>query len=200
MYPGRNAVVSIPTWISIIVGLSLVACVSGSSRIGDRYYDSERYVEAAAAYETYLDEGFESRDEEALTLFRLGLIYSRAESSLYDPTRSIGLLEQSLELRPDSAYNLEARLILELVEDVARLEGEVEDRKRRIEFLFAELSEMQEEVEKVEGQVGARERTVETLSTEINGLRAQIDSLTLEVEQKEEELELLKAIDFETNR
>jgi chromosome segregation ATPase len=199
MYPDRRVSISITTWISI-VGLSLGACVSSSSRIGDRYYDSERYVEAAAAYETYLDEGVESRDDEAVTLFRLGLIYSRAESSLYDPARSMELLERSLELKPDSPYNLEARLILELARQVARLEREVVDRRRRIESLFSELSEMQEEVEKVEGQVGARQRTVETLSTEINGLRAQIDRLTLEVEQKEEELERLKAIDFETNR
>ncbi len=199
MCPDKTLLASLPTWISI-VGLTLVACVSGSPRIGDRYYDSERYVEAAAAYERYLDEGVESRDEEAVTRFRLGLIYSRSESSLYDPARAIDLLEKSLELRPDSSYNLEARLILELVQEVARLEGEVEDRRRRIESLFAQLGEMQEEVEKVEGQVGARERTVETLSAEISGLRAKIDSLILEVEQKEEELERLKAIDFETNR
>ena len=64
---------------------TLAACSSGSARVGNRYFDSERYVDAAEAYEEDLNEGIETREEEALTLFRLGLIYARDESSLYDP-------------------------------------------------------------------------------------------------------------------
>lgn len=75
--------------------LTLAACTSGSVRIGDRYFDSERYVEAAAAYEEYLHDGTETREQEALTLFRLGLIYARSESSLYDrPVSNSGRLRQ----------------------------------------------------------------------------------------------------------
>jgi chromosome segregation ATPase len=155
-------------------------------------------VEAAAAYEEYLHDGTESRDQEALTLFRLGLIYARSDSSIYDPSRSVEMLSRSLELVPDSSFNLEARLILGLEREAVQLRVDVVERRQRIENLFAELSELQEQIEKAEGQAGAREEKVDTLSTQISNLRRQIESLMREVEGKEEELERLKAIDFDS--
>jgi chromosome segregation ATPase len=157
-------------------------------------------VDAAEAYEEDLNEGIETREEEALTLFRLGLIYARDESSLYDPSRSVEMLSRCLEVEPDSAFELQARLLLGLEQEVVRLRVDVAKRKQRIEILFTELSELQEKIERAEGQVGAREQKVDTLSDQIDSLRQKIDSLMREVEEKEVELERLKAIDLDSEQ
>jgi chromosome segregation ATPase len=184
----------------LLVCFILAACTSGSARPGDRYFDSERYVDAAEAYEEYLNEGIETREEEALTLFRLGLIYARNESSLYDPTRSVEMLSRYLEVDPSAPFELQARLILGLEQEVVQLRADVAKRKERIETLFSELSELQEQIERAKGQVGVREQKVETLSVQIDDLRQKIESLMREVEEKEVELERLKAIDFDSKQ
>ena len=181
----------------LVAGL-IASCTSTDVRLGDRYFDSARYVEAAAAYEEYLKQGIESRDDEALMSYRLGLIYAREDSSLFDPHRSAEMLSHSLELDKNSPYSLEAGVLLNLQKDVLDLRKEVTDRKARIETLFSELSGLQEQVEKAEGQAGVREKKVEVLSKQIGDLRHQIETLLSEVESKVEELERLKAIDFET--
>ena len=177
--------------------LPIVSCTSTDVRLGDRYFESGRYVEAAAAYEEYLKQGIDNRDSEALMSYRLGLIYARGGSSLYDPLRSVEMLSQSLELQRNSPYSLEAGLLLGFQQESLDLRREVSDRKARIEALFSELSALQEQVEKAEGQAGVREKKVELLSGQIGNLRQQIEALLSEVESKEEELERLKAIDFD---
>lgn len=185
---------------TLLVCFTLAACTSGSARLGDRYFESGLYVDAAEAYEEYLNEGIETREEEALTLFRLGLIYARDESPLYDPARSVEMLSRCLEVEPNAPFELQARLILGLEQDVVQLRGDVAKRKERIEVLFTELSELQEQIERAEGQVGAREQKVETLSAQIDNLRQKIESLLREVEEKEVELERLKEIDFDSKQ
>jgi len=175
----------------------LCACASGGARIGDRYFDEERYVEAAAAYESYLDEGVPNRADEALTRFRLGLIYARAFEPTFDPERAVLMLEESLELKPDSHYELQARVVLELSQNVATLQSQVEARKGRVETLFAEITAMQERIERAEGRAGKREIEVESLSKQVAKLRSEIGTLMIQVEEKEQELERLKAIDLD---
>ena len=175
----------------------LWACASSSARIGDLYFEQGRYVEAAAAYESYLSAEVPNRADEALTRFRLGLIYARASESSFDPMRAVAMLEESLELEPDSAYQLQARVVLQLSRSVATLQSQVEERKGRVETLFAEISAMQELIERAEGQAGKREIEVESLSQQIAKLRSEIDSLMSQVEEKEQELERLKAIDLD---
>ena len=176
-----------------------IGCASGPTRIGDRYFDSRRYVEAAAAYEQYLAEGVDKREERALILYRLGLIYARSESGIYDPGRSAVALRQSLEADPDSSFEMEAHLMLKLAETLSAYESEISSQRNRLDSLYSELSLLQEEIEQAEGRAGARERTVETLSAEIESLLRRIDDLTQEVETREEELERLKAIDLDSN-
>lgn len=177
-----------------------IACTTGGARIGDRYYEAERYVEAAAAYEEYLEAGLENRDDRALISFRLGLIYARRDSSTYLPERSTRLLEESLELDPDSAYSLQAELMLDQARRLGALETQIVERRGRVETLFAEITAMQERIERAEGRAGEREKEVAALSRQIARLRAEVDSLLHEVEERERELDRLKAIDFGSDR
>ena len=183
--------------VALACAWCLWACASGSARIGDRYFDEGRYVEAAAAYESYLDEEVSNRADEALTRFRLGLIYARAFEPTFDPIRAAALLERSLELKPESDYELQARVVLDLSRNVVSLRSQVEARKGRVETLFAEITAMQERIERAEGQAGKREIEVESLSKQIAKLRSEIGTLMSQVEEKEQELERLKAIDLD---
>lgn len=197
----------IPSWphrvrswsVLFSLALALMACQS-TTRVGDHYYSSGRYPEAAAAYQVYLDAGPADKEQTTQTLFRLGVIYATPGSAAYDPQRSVEILETLIRVYPGSSYTAEAVLLRNLQLAIGDLETEVTEDRVRLTELQVDLAERETELEGLEAQLAQRDEQVAALQETIPPLRFEIRELIRELAAKQQELEQLerlKAIDLE---
>lgn len=184
--------------LSAILGLplSVLAC-SSSQSVGDQHFESGLYVDAAAAYQAYLDNEPRDARQVARSMYRLGVIYGLPESPLYDPERSAEILDRLLKINPGGPYSSEAELIRQLQLQVVETREELAMDRQQIEELQGELEWMEVELEQARAELGEGAEQVATLSQQIESLRARIRVLSGELATKEQELERLKAIDLQ---
>lgn len=185
---------------TMLLLLLLMSGCQTSSRVGDRYYERGRLPEAAAAYEVYLDSQPSDTERTARTLLRLGVIFGTPGSAVYDPQRSVEMLDQLIHDCPRSVQVGEAVLLRQLQLKIIDLDaGIAADRLRLIE-LEAELAERENELTELGHQLGAKEDQILALEESIRPLRGEISDLIHELATKQaelEQLERLKAIDLD---
>lgn len=183
---------------AVTVTLLLVAMGCRSAPwIADHYFESGRYLEAAAAYRAYLAEQPDDAQRVARALFRLGLAHAVPDSPIYDPRQAVELLERLLIVDPDGPYGVEATLIRNLQRQVLSLIDEVDRRQLRIAELRAMLHGAQLDLQQAQSEFEERQETVEALTREIAALREQIRTVTAELASRQRELDRLKAIDLD---
>jgi uncharacterized alpha-E superfamily protein len=131
--------------------LFAAACASGL-READRSLASGDYLQAAAAYETYLERHPGAADADA-ALFHLALARTMPGSRVYDRSRAAATLEQLVRRHPASPYRAPADALLGLLaeldaaeltaarnaEHLARLEAESVESRRVHEEQIARL-------------------------------------------------------------
>lgn len=176
--------------------LSVLAC-SSSKSVGDEYFESRLYVDAATAYQAYLDNEPRDARRVARSLYRLGVIYALPESPLYDPERAAEILDRLLRINPGGPYSSEAELIRHLQLEVVKTRDELAMVRQQIEELRGELEAAELELEQTQAELGEGAEQVETLSEQIASLRGRIEVLSGKLAAKEQELERLKAIDLQ---
>jgi len=177
----------------VLVVSSLVACQS-STRLGDRYYANGRYAAAAAAYQVYLEADSTDKEQTTRMLFRLGVIYGTPGSSVYDPERSLEILDQLIDGYPGSPYNLEAVLLRNLQLSIQDLERELTADQVRLTELQVDLAQRESELADLGVQVDERDAQIVTLQESIPPLRIEIRELIHELASKQEELEQLERL------
>ena len=180
--------------------LLLASCVSVSfDGRADRAYRSGDLEAAARAYRQVVERAA-GGPREAHALYRLALIHSRPDSLLRDDARAAELLERILRDHPDSRYAPQARLILDLQRQAARLQKMSDELFASIQQLRAEaaraVTDLQQEMGRVEGEARAKQERIAQLERQLARLRDQLGGFNDEVTRLEEELRRLKEIDL----
>jgi len=178
-----------------LVAILLGSCAS-VERQADELFAAGEYVQAAQAYEAYLDSDPDFTPAVSTALYRLAVTYGSSSSPLYDPGRSMSLLQQLLAVDPNGEYSLAARLMLHQQKEIVSLSAVVTSRRDLIQTLIADLSRLQDDLSRTESEVGERNETVQALSVRIEHLRSEISRLSLQLSEREAELERLKEIDL----
>lgn len=180
---------------AVAVLFTFLACASVGT-VGDMYFESGRYREAVAAYESYLSTGSEDPERRSLTLYRLGVSYAVPGTPVHDPARSSSTLTRLLDVDPNGPYSVEARLLRDLQDETLAKRSLVDELRLEIAFLGDELDRLQGALATARSEKGEGEREVTELTDRIRGLRGEMSRLSGELEAAVEELERLKAIDL----
>jgi septal ring factor EnvC (AmiA/AmiB activator) len=182
----------------LVVSMSMLAWSCATvDRQADDLFAAGEYVQAARAYEAYLDADPESGPATSKALYRLAVTYGSASSSLYDPKKSVALLQELLSGDPDGEYSLAAEVMLQQQKEIVSLSAVVASRRDLIQNLIDDLSRLQEDLERTETEVGERNETVQDLSDRIERLRREIAHLSKQLSERASELEKLKEIDLD---
>lgn len=180
------------------IAMSMLAwCCATVDRQADDLFAAGEYWQAARAYEAYLDNEPETSPATSKALYRLAVTYGSSTTSLYDPAKSVALLERLLAEDPNGEYSLAANLMLQLQKEVVSLSAVVASRRDLIQTLIADLSTLQDDLDRTESEVGEKNETVQALSERIDRLRGEIAQLSKRLSDRESELEMLKEIDLE---
>lgn len=183
---------------ALAIAMSMMAwCCATVDRQADDLFAAGEYSQAARAYEAYLDTAPEPDSGTSKALYRLAVTYGSSSTSLYDPEKSVALLERLLAEDPNGEYSLAANLMLELHKEIVSLNAVVASRRDLIQTLIADLSTLQEDLDKTETEVGEKDETVQALSERIHRLRSEIAQLSKRLSDRESKLEMLKEIDLE---
>jgi outer membrane protein assembly factor BamD (BamD/ComL family) len=111
--------------------------------LGQNYFQSGNYVEAARSYETYLRVNL-SGPEQDQALFRLALSHSFPDSPIRDLPQAQTLLQQLINRYPRSPFKPQAEFLLGLQGEVDRLRTDVAKRDDRIRELSRELERLKQ--------------------------------------------------------
>ena len=180
------------------IAMSMLAwCCATVDRQADDLFAAGEYWQAARAYEAYLDNEPETSPATSKALYRLAVTYGSSTTSLYDPAKSVALLERLLAEDPNGEYSLAANLMLQLQKEVVSLSAVVASRRDLIQTLIADLSTLHDDLDRTESEVGEKNETVQALSERIDRLRGEIAQLSKRLSDRESELEMLKEIDLE---
>ncbi len=166
-------------------------------RQADDLFEAGEYTQAARAYESYLSSDPEAGPATSRALYRLAVTYGSSASSLYDPAKSVRVLERLLAEDPDGEYSLAAQAMLDLHEEVVSLGAVMASRRQLIQALLAELSRLQEDLARTESEVGYKNDEVQALEERIQHLRSEVALLSRHLSEREVELQQLKEIDLE---
>ena len=178
--------------------MSMLAwCCATVDRQADDLFAAGEYLQAARAYEAYLESNPESGSATSRALYRLAVTYGSTSSSLHDPQMSVALLERLLAEDPDGEYSLAAEVMLQQQREIVSLSAVVASRRDLIQALIGDLSRLQEDLARTETEVGEKAETVQALSERIENLRSEISRLSKQLSDRESELEMLKEIDLE---
>ena len=109
----------------------------------ERYFDQGDLGSAAAAYQAYLS-GHPSGVGTDRVLFRLALTYLFPESPVHDPARARVTLKRLVEEWSNSPYAAQARLMVELEDQLQRARNGLRERESRIRKLTEELEQLKE--------------------------------------------------------
>jgi len=183
---------------ALAIAMSMMAwCCATVDRQADDLFAAGEYSQAARAYEAHLDTASEPDSGTSKALYRLAVTYGSSSTSLYDPEKSVALLERLLTEDPNGEYSLAANLMLELQKEIVSLNAVVASRRDLIQSLIADLSSLHEDLDKTETEVGESNETVQALSERIQRLHSEIAQLSKRLSDRESELEMLKEIDLE---
>jgi tetratricopeptide (TPR) repeat protein len=183
--------------VLLIVVATLLGSCASVERQADDLFAAGDFDQAAQAYEAYLEADPEVSPAVSRALYRLAVTYGSSNSSLYNPERSLTLLEQLLSVDPHGEYSLAARVMLHQQKEIVSLRAVVTSRRDLIQALIADLSKLQDHLSRTQLEVGEKDETVQALSVRIEHLRSEIFRLTRQLSDREAELERLKEIDLE---
>lgn len=119
--------------VALAVAFGSGCASSGGSQPFDRLYGEGDWVGAAAVFESD-----SALHRDPATLYRAGLVYARAGTAVYDPSRSRTLMEEVLERHPDSDYAIPAAVVRSLV-------GELERASELVASLRTRITDLEEE-------------------------------------------------------
>lgn len=184
------------SWIGVVM-LCGMACAS-TQGVGDRYFESGRYLEAKAAFEAYLDDEPKDADRVARYTYRLGLVYALPNSPVHDPEMALEIFDSLAAMDPSGPYTPQAKMISELQRRGIDLDQDLRDSRARIANLEDEISGLEVDLVDMQGTSGERSQQIEDLSDQIDRLVGQRAQLRRQLKETEEELDRLKAIDLES--
>lgn len=128
------------------------------------------YAKAAEAYEAYL-RGEGAKKEQDKVLFRLGLAYSLPTSPVHDAPQAIRALQQLVSLFPQSPYTPQGKVILNLQEELQKLNDDIVRREERLKVQDSDVEQLRKEVEKLRADVREREARIRQLNHELEQLK-----------------------------
>ncbi len=112
-----------------------------AAEIGDRHYAQREFPEAVTAYEQALAEADDPAASPSVT-FRLAMAYLGLDPGLEGQSRAVELLrDHSL---PASELPPEAAVLLQLLETLEQVRGELNDSRRQVRRLNTELEKLRE--------------------------------------------------------
>jgi TolA-binding protein len=161
----------------LVVTMLAVACASGL-READRSFASGDYLQAAAAYETYLERHPDAADADE-ALFRLALARVMPGSRVYDRPLAQATLEQLVRRHPASPYRAPAGALLGLLAELDAAEATAARNAEQLGKLAAESAESRRVQEE-----------------QIARLRASLADSEAQARQLRDELDRLKSIDL----
>lgn len=184
----------------LLLVLTLIVAGGCASTLsdGDRLYLAGEFVQAEAAYRSYLTSGQAEGEARARARYHLGLIYALPDSGLHDWEMASRALRSLVESDPGSPWSQQASLLLAMHAERERLERELEIRDSRVNALLAEVVALRKAAESAGDEAEDREARVDQLTSEISELRQSIGELGERLAEREQELERIKKIDLQT--
>jgi outer membrane protein assembly factor BamD (BamD/ComL family) len=166
--------------ILVLLGLCLIlpGCKKKTSvptpreyfKQAEKTFEAGDYAKAAEAYEAYL-RGEGTKKEQDKVLFRLGLAYSLPTSPVHDAPQAIKALQQLVSLFPRSPYTPQGKVILNLQEEMQKLNNHIVEREERLKVQDGDLGQLRKEVEKLRADVREREARLRVLNHELEQLK-----------------------------
>lgn len=137
------------TWPFVLLALAAAGCHRGGGapaaappfgplEIAEAALSAGEPDAAVSAYEAYLAATPDGVAADR-ALFQLGLLYSLGEGGIGDPAAGRARLRSLAERFPASPYALHARSLLELMEEIDRLRGEVRRQRQVADQLKKDL-------------------------------------------------------------
>jgi hypothetical protein len=146
--------------------------------IGDAAYAARNFSGAVEAYENFLKANAQAPERDR-ALFRIAMAYSVKESPLHDAARALESFRQVATAHPTSPYATEAKLYLNLNEELTAQQQAVAERSRRIEQLESDLAALKmdnertaEELLKIKTDTAKREERIRQVTAELERLKA----------------------------
>jgi tetratricopeptide (TPR) repeat protein len=146
--------------------------------IGDAAYAARNFSGAVEAYENFLKANAQAPERDR-ALFRIAMAYSVKESPLHDAARALESFRQVATAHPNSPYATEAKLYLNLNEELTAQQQAVAERSRRIEELESGLAALKmdneraaEELLKIKTDTAKREERIRQVTAELERLKA----------------------------
>ena len=179
-----------------VLPILLLAVTTGcATSLFDTHFEQGRYVAAAAAFD---QDSSLHRDERAL--FRAAVVRAFPSSSAFDPTLALAHFARLEELFPDNSHRIEARRIVSLLEDRARLQSKLEVHLSDLSDLRSQIATFAERQRRMEQLEEGRDAEVARLEALAVQLENQLRQRSGELAALRQELERLKAIDLRPPR
>ena len=188
-----------------LLALLLTSSGCATSRTGpeqaDRFFTAGSFPLAIAAYERYLNEEQPSGEDRAYTLYRLAVAKTLSAPSVLEPDDSTPDEDLTVLIKehPESAYRHEAQALLELLNTLARMRQDINERTARLEQWIGDASRLREDLTRLKGE---KEGAIDSLDRELLALERAMQKRDDEIAaQKQQisrlirELEKLKEID-----
>jgi hypothetical protein len=125
------------------------------------------------------DAAYAARNFSDRALFRIAMAYSVKESPLHDAARALESFRQVATAYPNSPYATEAKVYLNLNEELTAQQQAVAERSRRIEQLESDLAALKmdnertaEELLKIKTDTAKREERIRQVTAELERLKA----------------------------
>ncbi len=170
-----------------LAALLLAACTS-ALRSADRAFEAGDYAAAAAGYERAL--GVRRSGEGAdRALYRLAIVHALPSNPLRDVPRAGELLGELLKRSPSGRGAQQARLVLPLVQQIGRLEDQLQEEAASVVVLQASVDAASARFRELDATLQGRDEELARVRTSLAEARERL----LRVES---ELEALKRIDL----
>lgn len=180
----------------LLFPILLLAVPTGcATSVFDKHFEGGRYVAAAAAFD---QDSTLHRDERSL--FRAGLVRAFPSSPAFDPSLALDYFARLEASFPDNPYRVEARRIVAILEDRARLQSELELHRSELDDLRSRMVEFAERERRMEQRGEERDAEVARLEALAAQLDSQLHQRSGELAALRQELERLKAIDLRSSR
>ncbi len=114
-----------------------------AAQLADRHYALGEFTEAARAYEEALNEGTGEAPRGAL-VFRLAMSYMSLEPGLEGQKRALQLLRRELPQPAPASQDVQASLLLDLLESLERLRASLGNSEREARRLAGELEKLRD--------------------------------------------------------
>lgn len=145
--------------------------------LGDAAYAARDYAGAVGNYQKFLVAGTLSSERDRV-LFRVGLLHLLPESPLHDIAQAITTLQLLMAAYPASDYSVQARLYLDLHQEVEQQTSNIAEYRNRIEELGAERTQLKaddamkaEDLQKLKAEAARREERIRQLTTDLDRLK-----------------------------